>query len=68
MKPFGWSATLVVVLCLGAALAAPSTRVKRDDLEIDAEVVNPVGSEVSAMITFTDSERVGGWVNGRVSE
>ncbi|XP_065091332.1 uncharacterized protein LOC135712293 [Ochlerotatus camptorhynchus] len=57
MKPFGWSASLVVVLCLGAALAAPSTRVKREDSEISAEVVNPVGSEDASLSNDLDRDK-----------
>lgn len=47
MKPFSWSTSVLVVLCLGAcALAAPSNvRVKRGDTELsDVELV---GAEVS---------------------
>lgn len=57
MKPFGWSASLVVVLCLGAALAAPGTRVKREDLELSAEVGNPVGSEDVSLSNDLDRDK-----------
>lgn len=53
MKPFSWSTSVLVVLCLGAcALAAPSSnvRVKRADTELsDVELV---GAEVSDDLFF----------------
>ncbi|XP_055523752.1 uncharacterized protein LOC129717684 isoform X3 [Wyeomyia smithii] len=51
MKSCRWSTTmLLLALCIGAALAAPSVRVKRQedkDAEASATGTNPVGAEAS---------------------
>ncbi|XP_055616540.1 uncharacterized protein LOC129762354 isoform X2 [Toxorhynchites rutilus septentrionalis] len=48
MTPISWSTTLVVLvaaLCLGTTMAAPSTRVKREnELSAEAAGVNPVAA------------------------
>ncbi|XP_055616535.1 uncharacterized protein LOC129762354 isoform X1 [Toxorhynchites rutilus septentrionalis] len=60
MTPISWSTTLVVLvaaLCLGTTMAAPSTRVKREnELSAEAAGVNPVAA-VSEDASINDLDR-----------
>ncbi|XP_053698067.1 uncharacterized protein LOC128745105 [Sabethes cyaneus] len=54
MKPCRWSTTaLLLALCIGVSLAAPSVRVKRqeEDQIAEASEVNPVGAAEDASIS-----------------
>lgn len=61
MKPCRWSSTAVLLalaLCIGAALAAPSVRVKRqEELAAEAAGVNPVGAEDASISDDLDRDK-----------
>ncbi|XP_058814010.1 uncharacterized protein LOC131677927 [Topomyia yanbarensis] len=61
MKPCSWSVTallLVVALCVGTTLAAPSTRVKREDeLKAESAGVNPVLAEDASLSDDLDRDK-----------
>ncbi|XP_055523749.1 uncharacterized protein LOC129717684 isoform X2 [Wyeomyia smithii] len=61
MKSCRWSTTmLLLALCIGAALAAPSVRVKRQedkDAEASATGTNPVGAEDASISDDLDRDK-----------